>query len=104
MLAPMKGILSYGAYVPFHRLDRRVIGQALGSPAGKGGRAVASHDEDTTTLAVEAGREARRARPDLSPKALFFATASPAYQDKTNATAVHAALGLSGAIPAFDMT
>jgi 3-hydroxy-3-methylglutaryl CoA synthase/uncharacterized OB-fold protein len=104
MLAPMKGILSYGAYVPFHRLDRREIEQALGTPAGKGSRAVASHDEDTTTLAVEAGREARRARPDLAPEALLFATASPAYQDKTNATAVHAALGLDGAAPAFDMT
>jgi hydroxymethylglutaryl-CoA synthase len=100
----VKGILSYGAYVPFHRLDRQEVGQALGVPAGKGTRAVASYDEDTTTLAVEAGREALRARPEISAEALYLATASPAYQDKTNATAVHAALGCDGAAPAFDMT
>jgi hydroxymethylglutaryl-CoA synthase len=32
-----------------------------------------------------------------------FATTAPAYLDKTNATGVHAALGLEGSIPAFDV-
>src|SRR3990172_8359521 len=50
----MNGIVAYGVYLPCHRLDRKAIGEALGVPAGKGTRAVASYDEDTTSLAVEA--------------------------------------------------
>ena len=47
-------------------------------------------------MGVEAGRIAprRRARTATSPGLLAFATTAPAYADKTNATAIHAALGL----------
>ncbi|MGB4104891.1 MAG: hydroxymethylglutaryl-CoA synthase, partial [Candidatus Microthrix parvicella] len=54
----MRGILSYGASVPHARLQRSAIGSFLGSGGGKGTRSVASHDEDTSTLAVAAGRQA----------------------------------------------
>ena len=50
----MAGILSYGAYIPFYRLQRVAIGAALETKADKGERAVASFDEDTVTMAVEA--------------------------------------------------
>src|SRR5438270_2590104 len=100
----MGGIVSYGAYLPFARLDRAAIAAALGTPAGRGTRAVASYDEDTTSMAVEAGRAALKAAPDDSnPRLLAFATANPAYLDKTNATAIHAALGLDPATAAYDM-
>ena len=56
----MRGIVSYGAYLPYWRLDRKAIAEALGVPAGSGTRAVASYDEDTTSLGVEAGRAALR--------------------------------------------
>src|SRR5439155_941905 len=52
---------------------------------------------------VEAARAALRRAPRLAPEALYFATASPAYLDKTNATAIHAALDLAPSAPAFDM-
>src|SRR4051794_16581958 len=88
-----RGILAYGGYVPLGRLDRGDIAATLGPPAGRGTRAVASHDEDSTTLAVEAARVAlRRAPVDAQPSALVFSTTSPTYLDRTNATAVHAAL------------
>lgn len=86
------GVLSYGAYVPRHRLDRATIGAALESPAGKGMRAVAGYDEDSTSMGVEAARRALDGGP--RPASVHFATASPAYADKTNATAIHAALGI----------
>ena len=35
--------------------------------------------------------------------ALYFATTTPAYLDKTNATAIHAALGLPAGVGAYDM-
>src|SRR5215471_2012920 len=50
----MSGILGYAAYLPYHRLDRKI-------------------------------------------------TAEPGYLDKTNATAIHAALDLPDAAMAFDM-
>lgn len=99
----MNGIVACGVYLPYYRLDRKAIGTALGVPPGRGTRAVASYDEDTTSMAVEAGRLALRAAPGVKPRALYFATAVPGYLDKTNATAIHAALGLDDSAMAFDM-
>jgi 3-hydroxy-3-methylglutaryl CoA synthase/uncharacterized OB-fold protein len=95
----MPGIVAYNAYIPFFRLQRLRIGEALGTLGGKGTRAVASYDEDATSMAVEAARPiAGRGGFDQ----LLFATADPPYLDKTNATAVHAALGLPEEVAAFD--
>src|SRR3989442_7045391 len=99
----MGGIAAWGASVPSGRLDGKAPGAALGAPAGSGTRSVASYDEDTPSLGVEAARAALRRAPRLAPEALYFATASPAYLDKTNATAIHAALDLAPSAPAFDM-
>ena len=57
----MPGIAAYGAYVPYYRLQRAAIGAALGSGGGKGTRAVASFDEDATSMGVEAARIAMKA-------------------------------------------
>ena len=99
----MNGIVAYGAYLPYFRLDRKAIGDSLGAPADKGTRSVASYDEDTTSMAVEAARAALRSLPAARPATLYFATAAPAYLDKTNATAIHAALDLDASAAAFDM-
>jgi len=98
----VRGIISAGGYIPYWRLDRSQIVQTFGSGGGRGTRAVASFDEDTTTMGVEAARIARRGAPDVVPHALTFATASPAYLDKTNATTIHAALRLEREAAAFD--
>ncbi len=100
----MGGVIAYGSYVPYHRLDRRRIKDVLGSGGGKGTRAVASYDEDTTSMGVEAARLALADLPDRRVvEQLFFATANPAYADKTNATAIHAALSLRPETLAVDM-
>ncbi|HUD16310.1 MAG TPA: OB-fold domain-containing protein [Acidimicrobiales bacterium] len=98
----MRGIISIAGYVPYRRLQRSAVGQVFGGGGGKGTRSVASHDEDTTTMGVEAARLALRSVPGVAPDALWFATATPAYLDKTNATAIHAALRLPAPVPAFD--
>jgi hydroxymethylglutaryl-CoA synthase len=98
------GVIAYGSYVPYHRLDRRRIKDVLGSGGGKGTRAVASYDEDTTSMGVEAARLALADLPNRRVvEQLFFATANPAYVDKTNATAIHAALSLRPETLAVDM-
>ncbi len=97
----MRGILSISGYIPIHRLDRKEVSALFGSGGGKGTRSVAGHDEDTTTMGVEAARLALRGL-DVEHMALLFATATPAYADKTNATALHAALGRPMSEPAWD--
>ena len=90
-------------YVPRARLDRTTIAP-VGTGGGKGVRSVASYDEDTTTMGVEAARLALRSAPgDIRPDALWFSTVTPAYLDKTNATAIHAALRLDDDVAALDM-
>lgn len=98
------GLVAIGAYLPERRLERAAIGAALGTPPAPGTRAVASYDEDATTLGVEAARTTLGGLPAaLRPRRLLFATASPAYLEKTNATAIHAALGLDPAVGAYDV-
>ena len=97
------GIAAWGTYLPYWRLQRAAIAGVLGSGGGRGTRAVASHDEDTTTLGVEAGRRALAVGPGAGAvQDLFLSTPDPAYLDKTSATTVHAALGLGRACGAYD--
>ena len=60
----MRGIIGHGAYLPRWRLDRTSIGASLGAGTGngngKGRRSVASYDEDSTTMGIEAARLALR--------------------------------------------
>ena len=100
----MRGVLSCGGYVPHYRLSRAAVSEFLGSGGGKGTRAVASYDEDTTTMGFEAARLALRAAPNATPPArVLFATVTPGYADRTNATAIHAALRLPPSVAVIDM-
>ena len=91
----MAGIVRYGAYVPFFRLQRAALG------SGKGERAVASYDEDAVSMAVEACREVLHGAPEVH--GLLLATTSPPYAEKLNAAAVHAALNLPAGTSAADL-
>src|SRR5437660_1080084 len=99
----MRGLVGYGVYVPYFRLDRKAIAAALRPPGAAGTRSVASYDDATTSPGAEAARAALRAAPVARADALFVATSLPAYLDKTNATAIHAALGLDAETLACDM-
>ena len=96
----MRGIISAAGYLPYWRLERSAIGAFHGG-RGSGTRTVASYDEDTTTLAVEAGRLALRGTT-AEPETLWFSTSNPTYAEKTNATVIHAALRLPASTAAFD--
>jgi len=99
----LAGIVAYGAYVPYHRLKRSEIAAVLGEGGGRGARAVASYDEDATSMGVEAARAAlRRVPAGPVPERIFFATANPPYLDKTNAAVIHAALDLPPSALAVD--
>jgi hydroxymethylglutaryl-CoA synthase len=104
----MTGITSFGAYVPWLFLDRKTIFAAMGwfNPAtfgvARGQKAVANHDEDTLSMAVEAGRDCLPggARAD----ALFLASTTLPYQERMNAAIAAEALSLGGQVRAADFT
>jgi 3-hydroxy-3-methylglutaryl CoA synthase len=100
-LYPGTGIVGYHAYLPAYRLPRGEIAAAVGSSA-PGVRCVAGYDEDSTTLAVAAALPVVRGR-ESAAGSVWFATTDPVYADKTNATAVHAALDLPPGILAADL-
>jgi 3-hydroxy-3-methylglutaryl CoA synthase len=97
----MRGIISAGGYIPYRRLQRAEIAKTFGSGGGRGTRSVASYDEDTTTMGVEAARFALKGT-SARPETLWFSTANPAYLDKNNASTVHAALRLDSDVAGFD--
>jgi hydroxymethylglutaryl-CoA synthase len=91
----VSGITRYGSYVPYFRLSRTAIG------TGRGERAVASYDEDSVSMAVEACRDTVQAGSRFD--ALLFATTSPPYAEKSNAATIHAALSLPDAISSLEI-
>src|SRR5262249_30931816 len=92
----MAGILRYGSYVPYFRLQRATMG------AGKGERAVASFDEDSVSMAVEAARDAVRGGVPID--AILFATTSPAYAEKLDTATIQAALDLPESVTSLALT
>lgn len=99
----MRGVIAAGAYIPRGRLDRSEITATFGKGGGSGTRSVASYDEDTTTMGAEAARCVLRDSTNFDPDSLWFATSSPAYLEKTNAAAIHAALRLPRSVGALDL-
>jgi 3-hydroxy-3-methylglutaryl CoA synthase len=98
----VSGIVGAAGYIPYRRLDRATIRAVAGGGGGKGHRAVASYDEDATTMAFEAARGALVAAGGAQPDLLLDATTTPPYLDKTNATTIHAALRLPPTCGAWD--
>lgn len=99
------GIAGVGVYVPPGRLRRQVIADEWGTPAAPGDRSVAGVDEDSLTMAVQAGQHAldTSGTPPEKVDALYFATTTSPYQEKQGATIAAAALGLGDAAVTADV-
>ncbi|MHB8895442.1 MAG: zinc ribbon domain-containing protein [Candidatus Geothermincolia bacterium] len=90
----MAGIVSYGAYVPWRRLERKLIAEAWGIPGAPGEIAVANFDEDSITMAVEASRDCILDEPE-GVGGLYFASTSAPYTEKSSATLVASVLDIA---------
>lgn len=97
------GIITFGTHIPYWRLTGETVCDALGTGSKKNARSVASYDEDTTTMALEAARAALAGNDRSQIASLTLATGAPTYGAKTNATAVHAALGLPATVSTMDV-
>lgn len=91
----MSGITRYGSYLPYFRLTRAEMG------GGRGERSVASYDEDSVSMAVEAARDALSGGAPIDT--LIFATTSPPYAEKLNAATLQAALDLPETIRSLEL-
>ena len=93
------GILSYGAYIPPIRLKREAILEAIGwaVPGVRGlafgERSVASWDEDSVTMAVEAARNCLLDIKEV-PTSLTLASTTFPFADRSNSGIVADALNL----------
>lgn len=89
------GIAGYGAYIPLHRLATNEIARVW-KGGGQGSnleKSVASIDEDTITMAVEAATAALRMAGLSDIGAVFVGTESKPYAVKPSSTVVAQALG-----------
>lgn len=103
------GILSYGAYIPRARLQRKVIADANAwfAPAlkglGRGERSMANWDEDAVTMAVEAARDCLAGIERGTVGALTLASTTHPFDDRQNAAIVATALNLNPALRSMDV-
>lgn len=102
------GIVSFGAYIPHFRLDRRAIAAAHTWMApglrglAKGARAFCAWDEDSVTMAVEAARDALGARDVSGLRTIGLATTRPVYADLQATALVAGALDLPRGLRSVD--
>jgi hydroxymethylglutaryl-CoA synthase len=109
MMQPTRpvGITGYGAYIPRYRIAARDIGRMWTDGQGPlpiEAKSVPGPDEDTITMAIEAGRNAM-ARAAIDPAALravWVGSESHPYSVKPSGTIVAEALGAGPWVSAAD--
>jgi 3-hydroxy-3-methylglutaryl CoA synthase len=89
------GITSYGAYIPYYRLNRAEIAKVWGGPTLRGEKAVASYDEDSLTLAVAAAQDCLRGINLKSVDRLYFASVTCPYKEKQAAATIATVVDLN---------
>ena len=89
----MVGITSFGFYVPAYRLKRDEISRAWKMKSLGGERAVAGHDEDSLTMAVNATLDCMKVSQKQAD-GLFFASTTSPYKEKQAAAIIAAAVDL----------
>jgi 3-hydroxy-3-methylglutaryl CoA synthase len=78
------GITGFGVHIPRYRLSAQTLAAVWGSGGG-GERAVANHDEDSLTMAVEASLAALAGRDAWRLGGVVLATTTPPYAEKSSA-------------------
>ena len=90
----VKGIISYGAYIPYNRLQRKKIGEFYGNPSIPGEKAIAGYDEDSVSMGVEAALDCLENVNPNAVDAVYFATATAPYKEKSSVPTISTALNL----------
>ncbi|MFA4917406.1 MAG: 3-oxoacyl-[acyl-carrier-protein] synthase III C-terminal domain-containing protein [Syntrophales bacterium] len=78
----MVGIKKIAVHLPYYRLSKKTIGAAWGTAAGAGERRVANFDEDSVTMAIEAGFKCLKQENRDEIKGLYFGSTTAPYLEK----------------------
>jgi 3-hydroxy-3-methylglutaryl CoA synthase len=100
----MIGIKAFGAYLPRYLLPRELIGKAWDFPIVPGTKAVASADEDSITMGVEAGLDCLVGIDPKTIDGLFFASTTQVYTEKDSASFIATVLDMRQDIITADFT
>ena len=99
----MIGIKKIAVHLPYYRLSRKTIGMAWGAKAGSGERRVANFDEDSVTMAIEAGFKCLKEEGRDKIKGLYFASTTAPYWEKQCASICAGVLDLPSGIRTCDL-
>jgi 3-hydroxy-3-methylglutaryl CoA synthase len=109
-MSNMIGITAWGTYIPRARLSKQAMADAntwfdagLKSLA-KGERSVCNWDEDSITMAVEAGQDCLSALHDKAVTSLYLASSSLPFPDRQNSVVVTEALNLEKHVRTMDIS
>ncbi|MCW2306348.1 hydroxymethylglutaryl-CoA synthase family protein [Rhodobium gokarnense] len=97
------GITSIGVHIPYYYMQRNTIAAAWGARGLKGCRSVANVDEDAVTMAVEAIRDAGADTLGGGIQALYFASTTAPYAEKSHAAIVARACSLPETVFTMDL-
>jgi len=104
------GIVSFGAYVPRTRLQRKAVAAANGwfNPGqrglAKGERSIANWDEDAITMGVEAARACLAGLDRGTLGQIVLASTTLPFEDRQNAGVIVSALNLGSTVRTSDTT
>ena len=104
----MVGITAYGAYIPWHRINRMTIYWTIGfvnqATIAPGEKAVANYDEDSLSMAVNAGADCLTGIDRSKIDGLYLATTTAPYKERQNAGIISTALDLKPEARSADFT
>ena len=102
----MVGIISYGAYVPWYRIDRKVIFSTMGwlnaATFMAGEKTVGNYDEDSITMAIAASMDCLKGVDADKIDGVFYGSVSLPYRERQNAGIIATALDLRSDIRTVD--
>ena len=104
----MIGITSYGAYIPWYRINRKTVFSAMGwldsATSMPGEKAVANYDEDSLTMAVAAGMDCLKGFDRGKIEGLYLATTTSPYKERQSAGIITTAFDFRSDVRTADFT
>jgi hydroxymethylglutaryl-CoA synthase len=104
----MKGIVSYGGYLPLNRINRDTIFKSMGwlhqASYMKGEKCVANFDEDSVTMAVTSAMNCLEGFDRDHVDGIYFATTTSPFKERRCANIIGTALDLKSQIRTADFT
>ncbi len=98
------GVHGIGLHIPRYRLSRKTIAAAWKRDGGAGEKAVAGHDEDSLTMAAEAGLACLESPgAAFSIHAVFFSSSTPPLYEQSCAALLASFLGADGCSQTLDL-